>query len=209
MKTLIIEAAGPRLRLQLTHPELSFASTDDGRHDQRLQPEIERLLASANMRYRDLESIAVAAGPGSFTGIRVALAFCQGLSRALGCPVKPLDSLALHALRHGPGEWHVVEDARLGEAYEACYRVSQTGLEILKAPSLTQTQHLVPQAQPLGSAWSLVNVAVPDEVPAEYCPSWNDYVETVEAVSAEHLEPVYLRDRVQWKKLSEQPRPLA
>jgi hypothetical protein len=56
-------------------------------------------------RYRALEDgpaltkVAVATGPGSFTGLRVGVSFCLGLAIGLGIPVFPLSTLALQAAR--------------------------------------------------------------------------------------------------------------
>jgi len=57
------------------------------RHSQELLPAVERLLASADLRLRDLAGIVVGTGPGAFTGLRVGLATAKTLAHELGVPL--------------------------------------------------------------------------------------------------------------------------
>ena len=65
--------------------------TDHG-HATMLMPMIERAMTGAGCSYGDLDRIAVAVGPGSFTGIRVGLAAALGLSLASGVPAVGISS---------------------------------------------------------------------------------------------------------------------
>jgi tRNA threonylcarbamoyladenosine biosynthesis protein TsaB len=72
-------------------------------HGQRLPADLDRVLRQAALRIDDVELFAVAAGPGSFTGLRVGIATTQGLATARGCrvfPVSALDALARAAVKH-------------------------------------------------------------------------------------------------------------
>jgi tRNA threonylcarbamoyladenosine biosynthesis protein TsaB len=67
------------------------------RHSSELLPQLERLLALLPLDVSQLRAVAVARGPGSYTGVRVGLAVAQGLAVALGVPaygVCTLDVLA-------------------------------------------------------------------------------------------------------------------
>jgi tRNA threonylcarbamoyladenosine biosynthesis protein TsaB len=66
-------------------------ATDHG-HATMLMPMIECVMAKAGCDYADLDRIAVAVGPGSFTGIRVGLAAALGLSLASGVPALGISS---------------------------------------------------------------------------------------------------------------------
>ena len=82
------------------------------------------LLDDHALTRHDLQAIAFAAGPGAFTGLRVACGIAQGLGWALDLPVVPVDSLATVAWqmsRRAGDRLLVVQDARMGEIYAAVY----------------------------------------------------------------------------------------
>ncbi len=69
-------------------------------HAERLVAVVEQALAGAGVPYADLGAIAVSVGPGSFTGIRVAVSAARGFALALGIPaigVNTLEALAAQA----------------------------------------------------------------------------------------------------------------
>jgi tRNA threonylcarbamoyladenosine biosynthesis protein TsaB len=103
-----------------------------------LLPRAKGLLDEAGIARGQLQAIAFGAGPGAFTGLRTACAAAQGLAFGLGCPVLPLDSLALVAedapWRDGP-VW-VAMDARMDEVYAAAYRPADGGWALIDAPAL-------------------------------------------------------------------------
>ena len=72
-------------------PACLHENTDHG-HATMLMPMIEHAMAKAGCGYADLDRIAVAVGPGSFTGIRVGLAAALGLSLASGIPAVGISS---------------------------------------------------------------------------------------------------------------------
>jgi tRNA threonylcarbamoyladenosine biosynthesis protein TsaB len=84
-------------------------------------------LQEHQVRARSLAAIAVGLGPGSFTGLRVALATVKGLAFGAGVPVFGVSSLALVAAAAGPGRIVPVLDARRGELFCALYDVGADG----------------------------------------------------------------------------------
>lgn len=93
-------------------------------HSERLMPAVDRLLADAGWTVRDLTALAVAVGPGSFTGLRIGLATVKGLALALSLPVAAvptLDAMAA-ALPFAALPVCPVIDARKGEVYTCFYR---------------------------------------------------------------------------------------
>lgn len=212
MNQLIIEASGAQLALLLATSEDCFSSLSepDGRHDQRLLADVTDLLSRAGLSFSDIHRLGVGIGPGSFTGIRVALASAQGIAMGLDLPIYPIDSLALLALSQGAGRWHVAIDARLGELYHASYQVESGQVMVVSAPELIKQEELALSAgfTAIGDGWSLVG----RNVPAAQCkPSahWLSVFEHLDPRPAQDCEPAYLRNTVSWKKLSEQPSPLS
>jgi tRNA threonylcarbamoyladenosine biosynthesis protein TsaB len=62
-------------------------------HDARLAPVVERLMHENKIAFAELDRVAVVVGPGSFTGVRVGVAFARGLSLALDKPAVGVTSL--------------------------------------------------------------------------------------------------------------------
>jgi tRNA threonylcarbamoyladenosine biosynthesis protein TsaB len=93
-------------------------------HPERLMSAVDRLLADARWSARDLAGLAVAVGPGSFTGLRIAVSTVKGLALALDLPiaaVPTLDAMAA-ALPWASLPVCPVLDARKGEIYASRYR---------------------------------------------------------------------------------------
>jgi tRNA threonylcarbamoyladenosine biosynthesis protein TsaB len=83
--------------------------------------QIERLLQRHSVRVSDIDLFAAAAGPGSFTGVRVGLTAAKGLAEATGRPVAGVSNLmALAECGSGPFRAAIL-DARRGEIYGAVY----------------------------------------------------------------------------------------
>ncbi len=75
-------------------------------HDARLAPVVETLMQKAGIAFADLNRVAVVVGPGSFTGVRVGVAFARGLGLSLDIPVVGVTSL--EALDQLPQTGHVL-----------------------------------------------------------------------------------------------------
>lgn len=91
--------------------------------ERRLMPLASELLSIAGLSPAQLDGIAVAAGPGAFTGLRVGLATACGLAQAIDRPVLPTMSLLPRALRVGTDHpLLVLLDARKSRVYAAGWR---------------------------------------------------------------------------------------
>lgn len=96
--------------------------------------EVMHLLGAHGCPVRELARIIVTIGPGSFTGIRVALAFCKGLRAAGSIPVIGISTLDVLAAPFSYLKgWHVcpLVDAKKGEVFTALYRATGDVLECL------------------------------------------------------------------------------
>lgn len=106
--------------------ELGRSVRDLGKgHAEHLMAVIDEALAQAGKTYADLGRIAVSTGPGSFTGVRVAVSAARGFALALGIPsigVTTLEALALEA-RDALGACQVLAalDAGRAEIHAALY----------------------------------------------------------------------------------------
>jgi tRNA threonylcarbamoyladenosine biosynthesis protein TsaB len=93
-------------------------------HSARLLGAVDHLLRTEGLAITDIGAFAVAAGPGSFTGIRIGLSTVKALAFASGKPVVPVSSLralALKLARTGVPLACPVLDAKKGEVYAALF----------------------------------------------------------------------------------------
>jgi tRNA threonylcarbamoyladenosine biosynthesis protein TsaB len=101
----------------------------------RLLPVVEFLLGVAGAGLTDVDGLAVTVGPGSYTGLRAAIATAKGLALALRLPVAPVGTLDALAYGAGP-RCHPVAtcmDARRGRVYGALYPRWEEGLPVCAA----------------------------------------------------------------------------
>lgn len=94
-------------------------------HSRTLLPMGEDMLKNAELTYRDVDLLAVAHGPGSFTGIRIGVSMVKGLAWALEKPctgVSTLEAMAWHGLAAG-GLICPVMDARRSQVYNALFSI--------------------------------------------------------------------------------------
>ena len=94
-------------------------------HSRTLLPMAEDLLKNTSLRLADVDAIAVAHGPGSFTGIRIGVSTVKGLCWGAEKPcigVSTLEAMAWHGLAAG-GVICPVMDARRAQVYNALFRI--------------------------------------------------------------------------------------
>jgi tRNA threonylcarbamoyladenosine biosynthesis protein TsaB len=129
------------------------------RHTEFVLPLLDELRAEAQLTLNDLDGVAFGAGPGAFTGVRIAASIAHGIALACDCPLLPISSLAALAL----GGWRATGistqlallDARRGEVYWGLYSVPEIPDQIiaLSADSI-HAPHLIPV--PAASEWGAV-----------------------------------------------------
>ena len=94
-------------------------------HSRTLLPMGEDMLKNAELSLRDVDLLAVAHGPGSFTGVRIGVSMVKGLAWASDKPcvgVSTLEAMAWHGLAAG-GLICPVMDARRSQVYNALFRM--------------------------------------------------------------------------------------
>lgn len=92
-------------------------------HSQTLLPMIEHAMKQAGIDVSELDAVAAAEGPGSFTGLRIGASTVKGLSFAAGIPIVPVSTLAALAYNFAGMDGIIcpVMDARRGQVYSAAY----------------------------------------------------------------------------------------
>lgn len=130
-RVLVIETSTKRCSVAAFDGE-ALVATEAARgagfvHAEQLMPLVDAVVAAAGWTPGDLEAVAVSAGPGSYTGLRIGVATAKGLCHALGVPLLALDTLEL--LGRGAdvegadvAVWPVI-DARRLEVYVRPFRV--------------------------------------------------------------------------------------
>ena len=128
MKILALESSAVSASVALTEDEKLVAQSFQNcglTHSRTLLPMVENLLANCGVSLADVDAIAVAHGPGSFTGVRIGVATVKGLALGADKPclgVSTLEAMAWGARALG-GDLCCVMDARAGQVYNALFTV--------------------------------------------------------------------------------------
>jgi len=105
----------------------AIESRAPNRHSELALPMLERLLAEAGLSAGALDAVAYGAGPGSFTGLRIACGLAQGLAFAHDLPVLGVSSFEAIAEESGAARVAVCIDARMREVYYAALEKGEAG----------------------------------------------------------------------------------
>ena len=179
----------------------------------RILPAIGELLSRAGASLEGLDGIAYGAGPGSFTGVRIACGVAQGLAFGTGCPlfaVSTLEAIAQSAWRaHGWQRVVACLDARMREVYAAAYERTGDGwtaavpvvcrADAIDAPAVGDWHGAGDgfAAYPALASLRLAGcdaTLVPDAQAIAEC-AWPRVVAR-EGTAADEAEPIYVRHRV-------------
>lgn len=196
-------------------------------HSLVLLPMVDEVLKEAGCQLQELDGLVFGQGPGSFTGVRIGIGVAQGLAFAADLNVvgvSTLQAMAQQAFRvHQKSQVIAAIDARMSEIYTGHYVANDDGImtvstsEVVIAPE-NAAQKLFANAENaqcygVGTGWDAYKEAISltksnDDSPEILFPNAIDMLtialpkfEQGKAVSAEHAQPVYVRDTVSWKKL--------
>ncbi len=123
----------------------SFTSGVERTHSEKLLPLIDLALSQSGIEKRDLNLIAVSAGPGSFTGLRIGVGLAKGLATGLGIHVVPVETLLALAYNACGSERAVctMTVSRKSELYTAIFRWCQNHFERLVPDSVQTPEDLI------------------------------------------------------------------
>ena len=188
---------------------------DAKKHSREILPAIATLMAKSDLALRDIDAIVFGQGPGSFTGLRIAVGVVQGLAYGAGLSVIPVSSMAVLAqaqITHD-GPVFVALSARLEEIYYGSYTlidgfVSSLAPEGVKDVSILEplpadNWHLITDVPALQSKIASSLGVSFSSVSTNTVPQVNDLLligrnrfELGMVVSALEASPVYLREQV-------------
>jgi tRNA threonylcarbamoyladenosine biosynthesis protein TsaB len=181
------------------------------RHSELALPMMDQLLSARRLAPRDLHAVAFGAGPGAFTGLRIACGLAQGLALARDVPVIGISSLEAIAQESGGDRVVACIDARMREVYySALQRQGDRWREVVAA------QCVAPQAieLPAGEGWigcgsgfgvygdlGLKRI-LPEIHPTAMAVAQlaAPRLQAGEGVDAAHATPIYVRDKVAFTK---------
>lgn len=193
-------------------------------HTRRLLPMVDEVLAEAGLALSELSAFAVSRGPGSFTGLRIAISSVQGLAFSADKPVVPVSSLAALALgaRRAHPEWSEAPivpmlDARMQQVYWGVYSSDGPNQSLLPEAVQNPEQALLSLKESgisatvhgAGPGWhyEALNGAQVDGLDLNILIHARDIAQLAVplyqagvVVTAEELEPAYLRNEITWQK---------
>jgi tRNA threonylcarbamoyladenosine biosynthesis protein TsaB len=216
--TLAIATATPQVSVAIGAPDgvIGAIHLKQGRrHGETLAPAIQSLTGLAGVALTDVRQIAVDAGPGLFTGLRVGVATAKALGAALDVPVVPCSSLDILAHPHRRAGRPVasVVDARRGEVFWALYQPTADGMVAVTEPAVATPdavagalgEHAGVLITGDGARRYLIGRSLevlPDDFDHPSAVVLLELAGTRPALPAEKVTPTYLRDadvRIGWE----------
>ncbi|AMQ42522.1 hypothetical protein AMS64_09125 [Aeromonas veronii] len=193
-------------------------------HTRKILPMVQAVLEDAGISLSDLDAIAFGRGPGSFTGVRIGISVAQGLAFGAGVPligISTLAAMAQCAYRvDGAQQVLTAIDARMNEVYFGRYEMIDGRMQLVGDEVVSEPAALVDVRGKLAGPVTCVGTGfetygetlsgLADELAVSQVrfPAAEDMLPLAraawlagEAVPVEQATPVYLRDKVTWKKL--------
>lgn len=220
MKILAIDSSGLVASAALLDEDIlvgEYTIHNRKTHSQTLLPMVRDMLAMAGVEIKEIEAIAVAAGPGSFTGLRIGAATAKGLAQALEIPIVAVPTLEGLAFNQMGREALIcpLMDARRSQAYFGIYDVGQKVPMAVVEQSVASVADIVDKVNELGRPVVFLGDGVPVfleyiksevKVPHQIAPEGVRYQRAAavaelgkyyltqnKGVSAGEFAPVYLR----------------
>lgn len=174
---------------------------DKRSHSEKLLTSVDEVLKSGNTNISGVEAIAVSAGPGSFTGLRIGMSAAKGLALGAGLPIIPVPTFEAIALKAcgklGDGEEFIVANkVNSDEIYYSKFQIKDNSyifvddLQILKQEEIKgkNGMHRFGNVFPDGEG----NMSVPGAV---YIAAWaRRFGKSLSTFDFDYTEPNYLKN---------------
>ncbi len=123
-------------------------------HSQTLLPMVEEIVSMLGIDLKELDAIAVAQGPGSFTGLRIGCATAKGLGLALNKPIIPVPTTQGIAVNvYGTeGILCPLMDAKRNQVYTGLYRYNKEGFTVIEDQMAISIEEIVEKVNKLGES---------------------------------------------------------
>jgi len=202
MKILALEFASAQRSVALvTDGQVRARAQETGTQENRPLGMIEAVLGGGAIERENIDCLAVGLGPGSYTGIRTAIALAQGWQLARGTSILGISSVETLAAQAQAekinGRVNVLIDAQRNEFYLACYEISASGHREVAPLRLAGREEVLALARAgevllgpeamnewLGSRRLFPDAAMVGQLAAQ----------RTDFVLGERLEPIYLRE---------------
>lgn len=216
MNLIGLDTSTEVLSLALQVDDISYTYTEAAGAvaSQRILPQIARLLQQANVTLKAFQGIAFGAGPGAFTGVRVACGVAQGLAFGAQLPVIAVNTLLAVAQASGQDKVIVCQDARMGEVYHAAFERTNADWHEVSAAGVYKPD-LVPTLAGegwvgAGSGWATYDAQLARRYASQLAAKMPDVKPTATAIlqlalpqfmtgggqPASEVRPLYIRNRV-------------
>ena len=235
MKILGVDSSGMVASVALVQDDIMVAEYSVNykkTHSQTLLPMLDEIVKMAEIDLQNIDAIAVAAGPGSFTGLRIGSATVKGLGLALEKPIVSVPTC--HALAYNLCMCNgkiicPIMDARRNQVYTGLYRFEDGNMQVIKNQDAMDISDLIDELNKINMQVTFLGDGVPvfkkvieEKLDCEhsYAPAHLNrqragavatlgaryYTQGVYEAAAEH-KPVYLRksqaEREREEKMSE------
>jgi len=206
MSRLFLDASRDRLSVGIEVGSIWIArNAIEGRHDQVLLESIRVLCEESGQSIGQITECVVVNGPGSFTGLRIAVSCIHALDLVHPLQVLPIDQLSLLAAASDTDVDCALLDARMDEIYVGSDRQADGTfgcLKLMPVSALDQMHSWVCHSEEIDRFSIQTNSVFPTLETLRCLAAGMD---SSKWIAGHQLTPLYVRQTVSWKPLSEQP----
>lgn len=125
---LIIDTSHTGISMVLGDNIVKYETDSGGKQSAELPLSVESFLNNNKLKFSDLSAIGIVVGPGSFTGIRLGIAYAKGLKIGLNIPVIPVNAFELY-LEKTPDAFVVIDSGR-GDFFVSAHNIEPCTMTI-------------------------------------------------------------------------------